>query len=310
MKKNLSNIKKAIKYLNNQDCIGIPTETVYGLAGNAYSNKATSRIFSLKKRPKKNPLIVHYYDLKLLKNDCVINNQFLKLYNKYSPGPISFILKIKKNSLISKNVTNKKKTLAVRFPKHPLTRKLLKNLKYPLAAPSANISTKISPISKKDVIDEFGKKIKYVLNGGESKIGLESTIINLTKKPQILRLGGIERNKINNFLKTNMKFIKNRNNILVPGQEKVHYSPAIPMRLNVKKPKKNEAFILIKKRKSYSKNFFYLTKNNNLKEAAKNLYKTLRIIKKNKFNSIAIEKIPNKGFGEAINDRLIRASKF
>ena len=107
-----------------------------------------------------------------------------------------------------------------------------------------------------------------------------------------------------------MKFIQNKNNILVPGQGRVHYSPAIPMRLNVKKPKKNEAFILIKKRKSYSKNFFYLTKNNNLKEAAKNLYKTLRIVKKNKFNSIAIEKIPNKGFGEAINDRLIRASKF
>ena len=310
MKKNLSNIKKAIKYLNNDECVGIPTETVYGLAGNAYSNKATSKIFALKKRPKKNPLIVHYYDLKLLKKDCLITNQFLKLYNKYCPGPISFILKIKKNSLISNNATNKKKTLAVRFPKHPLTRRLLKNLKYPLAAPSANISTKISPISKQDVIDEFGKKIKFVLNGGESKIGLESTIINLTNKPQILRLGGIERNEINKFLKINMKFIKKQNNILAPGQGKVHYSPSIPMRLNVKKPKKNEAFILIKKRKLHSKKYFYLTKNNNLKEAAKNLYKTLRIIKKNKFKNIAVEKIPNTGFGEAINDRLIRASKF
>ena len=310
MKNNLSNIKKAIKYLNNDECVAIPTETVYGLAGNAYSNKATSKIFKLKKRPKKHPLIVHYLDLKFLKKDCVINKQFLKLYKKYCPGPISFILKIKKNSLISKNVTNNKKNLAVRFPKHQLTRMLLKNLKYPLAAPSANISTKISPVSKQDVIDEFGKKIKLVLDGGQSKIGLESTIIDLTKKPQILRLGGIEKNKINKFLKTNIQFIKRQNKILAPGQGKVHYSPEIPMRLNVKKPRQNEAFILIKKRKLFGRNFYYLSKNQNLREAAKNLYKTLRTIKKKKFKSIAIEKIPKMGFGEAINDRLIRASKF
>jgi len=310
MKNNLSNIKKATKYLNNDECVAIPTETVYGLAGNAYSNKATSKIFKLKNRSKKNPLIVHYYDLNFLKKDCIINNIFIKLYKKYCPGPISFILKLKKNSLISKNVTNKKKTLAVRFPKHSLTRKLLKNLNYPLAAPSANISTKISPVSKRDVIDEFGKKIKFILNGGQSKIGLESTIINLTKKPQILRLGGIEKSKINRFLKTNIKFTNKQNNILVPGQGKVHYSPQIPIRLNIKKPRKNEAFILIKKNKISGKNFFYLSKNKNLKEAAKNLYKTMRLIKKKKYKSIAVENIPNQGFGEAINDRLLRASKF
>ena len=154
MKKNLSNIKKALNYLNNDDCIAIPTETVYGLAGNAYSDKATSKIFKLKKRPKKNPLIVHYYDLQYIKKDCVVNKNFIKFYKKFCPGPISFVLKLKKNSLISKNVTNKKKTIAVRFPQHPITRSLLKNLKYPLAAPSANISSKISPVSKKDVLEE------------------------------------------------------------------------------------------------------------------------------------------------------------
>ena len=310
MKKNLSNIKKAIKYLNNNDCVGIPTETVYGLAGNAYSDKATLKIFRLKKRPKQNPLIVHYYNLNLLKKDCFISKQFIELYNKFCPGPVSFILKLKKNSLISKNATNNKKTLAVRFPKHHLTRNLLKKLKYPLAAPSANISSKISPVSKKDVLDEFGKKIKFVLNGGESKIGLESTIISLIDKPQILRLGAMEKNKINKFLKINIKYLKNKRNIIVPGQSKVHYSPEIPIRLNVKKPKDNEAFVLIKKRKSYSKNFYYLSKNRDLRESAKNLYKTLRLIKKKKFKSIAVEKIPNIGLGEAINDRLIRASKY
>ena len=309
MKNNLSNIKKAIKYLNNNECIGIPTETVYGLAANAYSDKGTLKIFNLKKRPKKNPLIVHYYNLNDLKKDCLISLEFLKLYKKFCPGPISFVLKLKRNSHISNNVTNNKKSIAVRFPKHQLTRRLLKVLKYPLAAPSANLSRKISPVSKKDVVDEFGKKIKFILDGGRSKVGVESTIISLINKPKILRLGGIERNKINKFLINKNKKIYKIKNIVVPGQGKIHYSPEIPIRLNIKNPKKYEAFMLIKKRKNSKKNFFYLSKKKNLKEAAKNLYKTLRIIKKNKFKSIAVEKIPNIGFGETINDRLIRASK-
>ncbi len=309
MKNNLSNIKKAIKYLNNNECIGIPTETVYGLAANAYSDKATRKIFNLKKRPKKNPLIVHYYSLNDLKKDCVLDLNFFRLYKKFCPGPISFVLKLKNESRISENVTNKKKTLAIRFPSHKLTRSLLKFLEFPLAAPSANLSKQISPVSKSDVIDEFGKKIKFTLDGGQSKIGVESTIVNLIGKPKILRLGGIERNSIEKVFIKNKKLKHIKKNIVVPGQGKVHYSPGIPIRLNIKKPKKQEAFILIKKRKYSKKNFYYLSKKNNLKEAAKNLYKTLRKIKKNKFKSIAVEKIPNIGFGETINDRLIRASK-
>ena len=204
MKNNLSNIKKAIKYLNNNECIGIPTETVYGLAANAYSDKATRKIFNLKKRPKKNPLIVHYYSLNDLKKDCVLDLNFFRLYKKFCPGPISFVLKLKNDSRISENVTNKKKTIAIRFPSHKLTRSLLKFLEFPLAAPSANLSKQISPVSKSDVIEEFGKKIKFTLDGGQSKIGVESTIVNLIGKPKILRLGGIERNSIEKV------FIKNK----------------------------------------------------------------------------------------------------
>jgi len=308
MKNNFSNIKKSKYYLDKNECIGIPTETVYGLAANAYSQKATSKIFKLKKRTKKNPLIVHYHNLKMLKNDCQTNAYFIKLYKKLCPGPITFVLRLKKSSNISKNVTNKKKTLAVRFPKHSVTRKLLKELKYPLAAPSANISSRISPVSKEDVKDEFGKKIKFIIDGGRSKIGLESTIVSLINKPQILRLGGIKVSTINKILKTRLKFKNKNKKIIVPGQRKIHYSPGIPIRLNVKKPKQNEAFMLIKKRKLSDKNFYYLSKTNNLKEAAKNLYKTMRIIKNKNFKCIAVEKIPNTGFGEVINDRLKRAS--
>ena len=309
MKNNLSNIKKAKYYLDKKECIGIPTETVYGLAANAYSNLATSRIFSLKKRPKHNPLIVHYHNLNDLKKDCEINENFLKIYKQFCPGPITFVLKLKKKSKISKNVTNYKYTLAIRFPSHPLTRSLLKELPYPLAAPSANISTKISPVSKEDVKDEFGKKIKFILDGGRCKVGLESTIISLINKPKIMRFGGIEAEKINKILKTKIKFLHKSKKIITPGQGKLHYSPGIPISLNKIKPLTDEAFILIKKRKLSDKNYFYLTKNKNLKEAARNLYKTLRMIKKKKYKKIAVEKIPNKGLGQAINDKLIRASK-
>tara|TARA_B100002051_G_scaffold60145_1_gene56005 strand:- start:6 stop:935 length:930 start_codon:yes stop_codon:yes gene_type:complete len=307
MKNNLSNIKKTKYYLDKNECVAIPTETVYGLAGNAYSNEATSKIFRLKKRYKKNPLIVHYYSLKTLKNDCYVNKHFYKMYKKFCPGPITFVLKLKKDSKISKNVTNNKKTLAIRFPNHPLTKKLLKKLSYPLAAPSANISTKISPISKEDVFEEFGKKIKFILNGGRCKIGLESTIVSLVGKPKILRLGGMERSRINYILKKNIQYNKT-DKVNVPGRSKLHYSPGIPIRLNISKPKFGEAFILIKKRKKTFNSYYYLSKTKNLKQAAKNLYKILRKIKNENYKGIAVEKIPNIGFGEAINDRLKRAS--
>ena len=310
MKTIQSNIKKAKKYLDKNDCIAVPTETVYGLAGNAYSNIAVKKIFKLKKRPVNNPLIVHYYDINKLKQDCYINDNFIKLFNKFSPGPITFILKLKKDSKISNFVTNKQKTLAVRFPKHLLFRKLLKNLNYPLAAPSANISTKLSSVQASDVIEEFGSKIKYILNGGKCKIGVESTIINLTTKPTILRFGGLDILKIEKILKKKVVIDTSSKKKIAPGQFPLHYSPGIPLRTNVKDPKNNEAFLLIKKRKITFKNYYYLSKKNDLKQAAKNLYSLLRSIKKDGYKMIAVEKIPNIGIGKTLNDRLNRASKF
>ncbi|MBD1134316.1 threonylcarbamoyl-AMP synthase [Pelagibacterales bacterium SAG-MED48] len=310
MKSIQSNIKKAKKYLDKNDCIAVPTETVYGLAGNAYSNIAVKKIFKLKKRPVNNPLIAHYYDINKLKQDCHINDDFIKLFNKFSPGPITFILKLKKDSKISNFVTNKQKTLAVRFPKHLLFRKLLKNLNYPLAAPSANISTKLSSVQASDVIEEFGSKIKYVLNGGKCQIGVESTIINLTTKPTILRFGGLDISKIEQILKRRIIINTNSKKKIAPGQFPLHYSPGIPLRTNVKDPKNDEAFLLIKKRKITFKNYYYLSKKNDLKQAAKNLYSLLRRIKKDGYKMIAVEKIPNIGIGKTLNDRLNRASKF
>ena len=310
MKRNYSNIKKAKYYLDNNECVAIPTETVYGLAGNAYSSNAVKKIFKLKKRPSFNPLIVHYSKVRDLQKDCEINQYFIKLYKKFCPGPLTFVLKLKKNSQISKYVTNKKKTLAVRFPKHSITRLLLKNLNYPLAAPSANLSTKVSAVEPKHINEDFGNKIKFILKGKKSKIGIESTIIDLTNKPKILRLGGLEIEKIEKEIKTKLHFKLNPKKISAPGQLKLHYSPGLPIKLNVKNANDNVAHILINKRKNDKKNFFYLSKKSDLKEAAKNLYSTLRKIKKDGFKRIAVEKIPKVGLGLTINDRLNRAAKF
>ena len=310
MKINLANIKKAIKHLNKNECVAIPTETVYGLSGNAYSNKACEKIFRLKKRPKDNPLIVHYYNNIQLRKDCNFDNRFLDLYKKFCPGPITFILNLQKNSKISKIATNKRNSLAIRFPKHPVTRALLKKLKFPLAAPSANLSSKVSAVRSIDVKEDFGNKIKYILEGGKSKIGLESTIIDLRKEPKILRVGGLEISNIEKALNQKVKVKNNPLKITAPGQYKLHYSPGIPLKMNVKKAKDNEAYILFKRIKKAKPNYYFLSKKGSLKEAAKNLYTTLRKIKKSKFKSIVVGKIPNKGLGITINDRLLRASKF
>ena len=310
MKFNQSNIKKAKKYLDKNYCIGVPTETVYGLAGNAYSNLAVKRIFKLKKRPINNPLIVHYLDINSLERDCFINDNFIKLHKKLSPGPITYILKMKKNSKISKYVTNNKKNLAVRFPKHKIFKKLLKELNYPIAAPSANITSRLSSVKASDVKEEFGSNIKYILNGGKCSVGVESTIINLTNKPTIVRLGGIDSLKIQKILKKRINIMTDPKKKIAPGQSRLHYSPGIPLKTNIKKPKKNEAFLLIKKRKINLNNYYYLSKKKDLIEAAKNLYSCLRKIKNKGYKSIAVEKIPNKGMGKTINDRLNRASKY
>ena len=308
-KNSFYNLNKAKKILEKNKIIAVPTETVYGLAGNAYSNKSVKRIYSLKKRPKKNPLIIHYYNLDLLKKDAKYDKNFLKLYKKFSPGPLTYILKKRKSSKVSKFANAKLKTIAVRFPKNKVIRSLLKKLSFPFAIPSANISTGVSPTEPLDVVDEFKNKIKFILNGGKSIIGLESTVINLSNKPRILRPGAISNIQIGKILKKKVTNVVGSKLIVSPGMLKRHYSPGIPMKLNSIKPDYKAAFIVFGKKYKMKKNMFNLSKNNNLKEAAKNLYKILRKIKKLKYKKINVVKIPNKNIGIAINDRLKKASK-
>jgi L-threonylcarbamoyladenylate synthase len=308
-KVNNKNLSKAVNYLKKNQLIGVPTETVYGLAGNAYSEESVRKIYLLKKRPFKNPLIIHYLDLKQLKNDVELNSDFYKLYKKFCPGPITFVLKKKKNSLLPSIATANLKTVAVRVPKNITVRKILKNLNLPLAIPSANKSTHVSPVSASDVVSEFGSSLKFILDGGSCIIGLESTVVDLTSKARILRPGLIAPSDISKLLNKKITIYQGSKAIKAPGMLKKHYSPGIPIKLNQKKAKNNEAFIVFGKKYKKAKNIFNLSSESNLNVAARNLYKILRLIKKKKYKMICVSSIPQTGIGLAINDRLTRAAR-
>ena len=299
-------LKKTIISLKQGKIAGLPTETVYGLAGNAYSRSAVQKIFSLKKRSKKNPLIIHYDYPKNAEKDVIFNERFFKLYKKFCPGPLTFVLKKKKDTRITSLATANLNTVAIRFPKHKVIKNILKSVSFPLAMPSANLSSKLSPVNAFDVFQEFKKKLQIILNGGDSKIGIESTVIDLTKKPKILRPGIIEASEIKKCLKCNLS--KKKSQIRSPGMFRKHYYPGIPVILNKKPKNKNHAYIIFGKGYKDNKNYFNLSKKADLKEAATNLYKIMRKIKKKGYKKIFVSKIPKKGPGIAINDRLSRAA--
>ncbi len=300
-------LKKTYLSLNQGKIVGLPTETVYGVAGNAYSKKAIKNIYKIKKRPKRNPLIIHYYNIKRAEKDVILNKFFYKLFKKFCPGPITFVLKKKQNSKICSLATANLDTVAIRFPSHKIIRSILKFSNFPLAMPSANISSKLSPVNVFDVLDEFKDRLKIIINGGQAKFGIESTVIDLTSKPKILRPGIISTQEIKKILKT--EFSQKKTKLISPGMMRKHYSPGIPVIIGKNPKKRDQAFIVFGKKYKDNPNFFNLSKKGDLKEAAANLYKIMRKIKKKGYKKIFVSKIPNLGPGIAINDRLIRASK-
>ena len=238
----------------------------------------------------------------------MLDQKFYKIYKKFSPGPITYIVKKKSNSKVKPSACANLKTVGIRFPKNKMIRKLLKKLNFPLAMPSANKSSSISPVKPLDVYEEFDNKIK-VVDGGASKIGIESTVLNLVGSICVLRPGIITPKQIEKVLKMKIKVSSMQKTIRSPGSLKKHYSPGIPMYINKKKCPEKYAFITFGKKYPVTRNSFNLSRKSNLYEAAKNLYKLFRNIKKKGYKRIYVAKIPNKGVGIAINDRLKRASK-
>ena len=296
------------KLLRDGKLVAFPTETVYGLGARADSDNSIKRIFDVKGRPSFNPLIVHVASIRMAKDIAVFDKQTLKLINKLWPGPITFVVPLKNDHNISKFVTAGLDSVAIRFPKSTIAQQILLSAGVPIAAPSANLSGRISPTSAIEVFEDLDGKINAILDGGPCEVGVESTIIK-TDPVTLLRPGGISPEDIRHITGTEVFFSYDDVSIIAPGQLKSHYAPEAPVRLNVHNPEPDEVLLGFGNVENATLN---LSPSANLSEAAKNLFYMLRkldrTISKDDFKVIAVSPIPKIGIGLAINDRLERAS--
>ena len=313
-----SDISKAIELLNKEDVVAIPTETVYGLAGNIYSEKAIRKIFEVKQRPLFNPLIVHIPSIDHLEKivrEFPVKAQ--KLAEAFWPGSLTLILPKRLN--IPEIVTGGKDTVGVRIPNHPVTLSLLKQLSFPLAAPSANPYNRISPTSSDHVKAYFENTLSMVLEGGECKNGIESTIIGFENNEAILyRLGGISVEDIEKIIgKIQIRNIS-ETTPNAPGMLAKHYAPKTKMFLLDDLDKfiennKSKKIGILKFKENLNtasvEHIEILSKSGDLKEAASKLYSTLHKLDSLNLDLIVAERFPDVGLGKSINDRLERATK-
>lgn len=308
------NIEIAIQILNKNKVVAIPTETVYGLAGNALQIDAISTIFEVKNRPTFDPLICHTFSIfEIEKYVEILPKIAYDLLEKFAPGPITILLPKKK--CIPDLITSGLPNVAFRIPNHPITLELLQNLNYPLAAPSANPFGYISPTSAQHVQNQLGNKIPFILDGGLCNIGLESTIVGFdeNEKPKIVRLGGLSIDDIEKI--TGKLIIQNSSSKpAAPGMLESHYAPKKEIKIgNIKElinKYLNNKIGILSFSNSYSesnKNQYILSTNENVTEAAKNLFSYLRALDESDCEIILTEFVPNIGLGFAINDRLKRA---
>ncbi|GAB3996688.1 L-threonylcarbamoyladenylate synthase [Spirosoma daeguense] len=301
-------------FLEAGNVVGIPTETVYGLAGNALNPDAVLSIFRVKNRPSFDPLIIHTDSLeKLDRYVTYIPEAARKLAETFWPGPLTLLLP--KQDLIPDLVTSGLSRVAVRIPNHPLTLSLLRSLDFPLAAPSANPFGYISPTTAQHVADQLGNQIPYILDGGPAGIGLESTIVGFEDdKATVFRLGGMALDQIEQVIGPVSVRTHSTSNPKAPGMLSSHYAPRKPLVLLSpgETPQPNVSAGALVFRQPFGginpDNQLVLSPTGNLNEAAKNLFAYLRALDTLSVNIIYAEPLPNQGLGFAMNDRLRRAS--
>jgi L-threonylcarbamoyladenylate synthase len=313
-----TDINKAKETLLKNELIAIPTETVYGLAGNAYNEIAIKKIFKLKNRPFYNPLIVHLKSASCISDVAVdIPESALILADKFWPGPLTLVLK--KQEHISDLITAGKQTVAVRVPSHPLTSALLDQLDFPLAAPSANPFGSISPTNAEHVFNYFGEALNVILDGGECEKGLESTIIGFeNNSPVLYRHGSITLEDIEKVVGKLSLATNSDKSPNAPGMLSRHYAPMTDTYLTnnvsglLKSFEGRKIGLLLFKNRIENTNIVHqeiLSTSGDFTEAAKNLYAAMHRLDQNKLDVILAERLPDKGLGKTINDKLERAIK-
>lgn len=310
-------IARAAEWLKKGFPVGIPTETVYGLAANALDESAVVKVFEAKERPAFDPLIVHVSSINRIEDYAhSIPEEAYVLARSFMPGPLTLILP--KKEIIPDLVTSGHSTVGIRIPAHPLIQSLLQSIDFPLAAPSANKFGFVSPTEAQHVQEQLGNEIPYILDGGPCEVGLESTIISFDQnEPVILRLGGLALEDIESVLNRKVnRVLTSSSKPQAPGMLTAHYSPGVPVYFGSWAsrpddiPLSKTALLCLQKPEKLPNDVvvFELSKSGDLAEAATALFRGLRSFKGSKVELIVAEPMPESGLGRAINDRLRRAA--
>jgi L-threonylcarbamoyladenylate synthase len=286
--------------------VAFPTETVYGLGADATQDRAVAQVFAAKNRPAFNPLIVHVASLDEAAALGEFGTEASELAKLFWPGPLTLVVPRREGCAVSLLASAGLPTLALRVPKHPLAQALLKAVRRPVVAPSANPSGRVSPTTATHVKEGLGDKVSVVLDGGPSEIGLESTIIGFPgDRATLLRPGGLVREDIEKALGRKLASGGDAKKPSAPGQLESHYAPRARLRLNAKAARAGEAYLAFGKGLEAK---FNLSPQGDLTEAAANLFRLLRELDATGTEVIAVAPVPAHGLGEAINDRLKRAA--
>jgi L-threonylcarbamoyladenylate synthase len=305
----LANLGQAATALREGRLVAFPTETVYGLGGDATSDRAVAAIYAAKGRPSFNPLIVHVASFAAASKLVDMTPAAELLARKFWPGALTLVLPRKPRCGLSLLVSAGLDSAAIRVPAHPAAQGLLSLSGLPLAAPSANPSGKISPTRAEHVAETLGDKVAAIIDGGPCKVGIESTVVSLLNAtPRILRPGGITAEQLGAALQMTVEVGAESGPLHSPGQLESHYAPLLPLRLNADSVAGGEALLAFGAKPPPAGLSRNLSAGGDLEEAAANLFAMLRELDRPECSRIAVMPIPETGLGVAINDRLRRAA--
>ena len=301
-------ISRAAGLLKASQLVAFPTETVYGLGGDATNERAVAEIFAAKGRPRFNPLIVHVPGLAEAEALAIFDDRAREVVARFWPGPLTLVLRRRSDSGLSLLGSAGLDTIALRAPAHEVAQALLRETGRPIAAPSANRSGRVSPTEAAHVAEEIGDRVSLILDGGRTPVGLESTVLDLSAEaPALLRPGGVTSEQLTALLGPIAALTKG--SLKSPGMLASHYAPSLPLRLEADRAQPGDALLAFGPEAPPGfAEVLWLSRSGDLAEAAANLFAMLRRIDRPPFTGIAVMPIPEHGLGRAINDRLRRAT--